>query len=310
MADLRVRATVCRRSWLEHSRVFEKVGLIAKLGDARAAAALSRLVAHLGARGIDVMVDKVSVDGTPEHAADTVDRATLATQCEAAIILGGDGTFLNAARSLAGSGIRLLGINLGRLGFLTDIVPEDLETTIDAVLDGNHVEEERFLLSAKVIRDGACELKVSAFNDVVAHAWRIARLLEFETYVDDHLVNRQRADGIIVSTPTGSTAYSLSSGGPILHPAIDGLVLVPVCPHTLTTRPLVVQADSLIEIVILGERQPESQLTCDGQTTMKLMGGDRIKICKQSETVKLIHPNSYDFYSTLRTKLYWGRDHR
>ena len=287
----------------------KKIGLITKRGDDRVGDMLASLLQHFQRRAIEVVVDADSVtDGGPAGVP-AIDRATLATQCDLAVIIGGDGTFLHAARSLAAQDIRLLGINMGRVGFLTDVVPDELDKVINDILDGNLIEEERFLLSARVLRNDRCELDVVALNDVVAHNWQIARLLEFETYVDSQLVNRQRADGIIVSTPTGSTAYALSSGGPILHPAIDALALVPVCPHTLTTRPLVVQGSSKIEIVLTGTEQPESQLTCDGQTTMRLSAGDRIQIAKNTESVKLIHPAGYDFYATLRTKLHWGREH-
>jgi NAD+ kinase len=287
--------------------VFNKVGLIAKRDDARVGEMLTRFLKLLAARGIDVVIDESSEALVDCQSARTVDRETLADECDLAVILGGDGTFLNAARSLSGKPIRLLGINMGRVGFLTDVVPEEMNSVVAAVLDGDFTEEQRFLLSTRVIHQGDCVLEVSALNDVVAHNWRIARLLEFETYINSKLVNQQRADGLIVATPTGSTAYALSSGGPILHPGIDALVLVPVCPHTLTSRPLVVQGDSNIEIVLSDGEQPEAQLTCDGQTTMKLSAGDRIQICKNSDTLSLIHPSGYDFYATLRTKLNRGR---
>ena len=287
--------------------MFNKVGLIAKRDDARVGEMLTRFLKLLAARGIDVVIDESSDAVVDCQSARTVDRETLADECDLAVILGGDGTFLNAARSLSGKPIRLLGINMGRVGFLTDVVPEEMNSVVAAVLDGDFIEEQRFLLSTRVIHQGDCVLEVSALNDVVAHNWRIARLLEFETYINSKLVNQQRADGLIVSTPTGSTAYALSSGGPILHPGIDALVLVPVCPHTLTSRPLVVQGDSNIEIVLSDGEQPEVQLTCDGQTTMKLSAGDRIQICKNSDMLSLIHPSGYDFYATLRTKLNRGR---
>jgi NAD+ kinase len=287
--------------------VFNKVGLIAKRDDVRVGETLTRLLELFAARAIDVVIDESSDTLTSFAATRTVTRETLAEECDLAVIIGGDGTFLNAARSLAGKQIRLLGINMGRLGFLTDVVPEEMHNVVSKILDGEFIDEQRFLLSTSVRRDGERVLEVSALNEVVAHSWRIARLLEFETYIDGKQVNQQRADGLIVSTPTGSTAYALSSGGPILHPGIDALVLVPVCPHTLTSRPLVVQGDSTIEIVLLEGEQLEAQLTCDGQTTLKLNGGDRLEIFKNPAALSLIHPSGYDFYATLRTKLNWGR---
>ena len=182
--------------------MFNKVGLIAKRDDVRVREMLTRFLKLLAARGIDVVIDESSDAVVDCQSARTVDRETLADECDLAVILGGDGTFLNAARSLSGKPIRLLGINMGRVGFLTDVVPEEMNSVVAAVLDGDFIEEQRFLLSTRVIRQGDCVLEVSALNDVVAHNWRIARLLEFETYINSKLVNQQRADGLIVSTPT------------------------------------------------------------------------------------------------------------
>ena len=256
----------------------------------------------------EVHLEESSAADLPPLGVTVSSMQTIAKTCDIAIVIGGDGTFLGAARSLMGSGIPLLGINMGRLGFLTDVVPGDATEALAQVMDGKFEEEHRFLLNTQVMRDKQCLVDVCALNDVVAHKWRIARLLTFETYIDSVLVNSQRSDGLIVTTPTGSTAYALSSGGPILHPSLDAIALVPICPHTLSTRPIVVQGSSEIEIVLSSGDQPEAQLTCDGQTAMELSPGDRIHISKHPQPLRLIHPLGHDYYATLRAKLHWGRE--
>ncbi len=285
---------------------FHKVGLIAKRGDPLVGETVERLALYLSDRNCSVLLDQSSADVCPNLGLPTVDKKSLAEACDLAIIVGGDGTFLNAARALAGGDIRLLGVNMGRLGFLADISPAQMNEALERILAGDFVEEARFLLEAQVVRNGASVVQAVALNDVVAHKWHIARLLQFETFIDSQLVNSQRSDGLIVSTPTGSTAYALSSGGPILHPSLDALVLVPICPHTLGARPIVVDGSSQVEIVLTSGEQPEAQLTCDGQTTMALADGDRILISKRSKPLYLVHPPGHDYYATLRAKLHWG----
>lgn len=296
-------AEVCR---LRNAVLFKSVGLIVKRDDPRVAQTVARLTEYLTDK-----LDTVYVDDEADNLVDLkvpfVDRATIAERCDLAIIVGGDGTFLNAARSLAESDIKLLGINMGRLGFLADVVPGEMTIALDRILSGDYEEEDRFLLDARVVRDGELVINTVALNDVVAHSGRIARLLEFKTFIDDRLVSQQRSDGLIVSTPTGSTAYALSSGGPLLHPTLNAMVLVPICPHTLSARPIVVDAESAIEIVLVSAEQREAVLTSDGQTTTALACGDRICIRKRSKSLILVHPPGYDYFAMLRTKLNWGR---
>ncbi len=289
--------------------VFKRLGLILKRGDPRVAETLRGLISYLQNRRHDVVLDEAGSEEFPDLDLPSVERSSLARNCDLALILGGDGSFLNAARNLAGTDIALLGINLGRIGFLTDILPEEMTSALDQVLSGNFEEDERFFLEASVLRAGRSMMHGNALNDVVAHKWKIARLLKFETFIDAHLVDRQRADGLIVATPTGSTAYALSGGGPILHPKLDAIVLVPICPHTLSARAIVVEGNSRIEIVLDGGDQPEAQLTLDGQTTMQLAAGDRICVQKQRHRLRLIHPPGHDYYSMLRAKLHWGEDY-
>jgi NAD+ kinase len=234
-------------------------------------------------------------------------RQELGNKVDLCIVVGGDGTLLNAARSLANYDVPLLGFNLGRLGFLTDVSPADMVEKLDSILSGEYLEEPRGLLHTSIFRHGELINQSCAFNDVVIHKWNGARMLEYETYIDDQFISSTRSDGLIVSTPTGSTGYALSGGGPILHPSLHAIVLVSICPHTMTYRPLVVYADSNVDIVVRDCNQSEAQVTCDGQINLGLQADDRIKIRRHKHLIRLIHPKSYDYYEILRAKLHWGK---
>jgi len=266
---------------------------------------LGKLISFLDSQPVNVFVD---AESTPMHSgkrAIITDRENLGKTCDMVIVIGGDGTFLKAARSLADCNVRVLGINLGRLGFLADVMPTKMIDCLKEVLNGHFQEEKRFLLNTVILRHNEPVFEVVVLNDIVAHKWHIARLIAFEAYIDSHLVYSQRADGLIVSTPTGSTAYALSSGGPILHPSLNAIVLVPICPHTLSNRPIVVDGGSLIEIVMEKDKQAEASVTCDGQTSIDLKPDDKILIRKRDKCLHLIHPVTHDYYTTLRTKLNW-----
>jgi len=280
------------------------IGIIAKdKGDA-VTKTIKQLVDFLSKSSCKIVYDN-SANGIIENT-QSVDRNTLASQSDLAIVVGGDGTFLSAVRSLADLNIPILGINLGRLGFLVDISPDEMIEHLEQIMQGNYVEECRFLLQAHVIRDGEIISEADAFNDVVVHIRDVARMIEFETYINGQFVNYQRSDGLVVSTPTGSTAYALSSGGPLLHATLDAMVLVPICPHTLTNRPLVINANSKVEIIIGESKQSTSQVTFDGQTAFDVKPGDKIVIEKKNNTINLIHPSAYDYYEILRAKLHWS----
>ncbi|MCW8934230.1 MAG: NAD(+) kinase [Gammaproteobacteria bacterium] len=280
------------------------IGIIAKDNSEAVKQTVQRLVDFINQKNCKIAFDQ-STDGLIENVT-CVDRITLAKQSDLAIVVGGDGTFLSAVRSLAEHNIPVLGINLGRLGFLVDISPDDMLQNLEQIMRGEYVEERRFLLEAHVERNGQLISKADAFNDVVVHIRDVARMIEFETYINGQFVNYQRADGLVVSTPTGSTAYALSSGGPLLHATLDAIVVVPICPHTLTNRPLVVNADSKVEIIIGESKQSTSQVTFDGQTAFDVNPGDKIIIRKKQEMITLIHPTSYDYYEILRAKLHWS----
>jgi NAD+ kinase len=286
---------------------FTSVGLISKYQDPSVCDTLRTLADYLRSRHLEVYLDEGSADLAADcNGLATVDRETLAARCDLVIVVGGDGTWLAAARSLASKRVPLLGVNLGRLGFLTDISPARMVETMDQVLAGQFLEEERFLLQASIHRDGKLVAEAAAVNDVVVHKWNVARMIETEVQIDGLFVYTVRADGLIVSTPTGSTAYALSGGGPILHPTLNATVLVPICPHTMTNRPLVVPGASQIEITIAEGNPDQAQVTCDGQINLSLAAGDRVLVRKH-EPIHLIHPIGHDYYRLLREKLHWGR---
>lgn len=288
--------------------MFDTIGLITKVADQQVTTTFGELVAYLRASGRRILIDADSAGTDSKNELEAVPRNELGELCDLVIVVAGDGTFLKAARDLADSSIPLLGVNLGRLGFLADIMPAEMTARLDDILQGRFEEEHRFLLTASVARDGDIVYEGSALNEVVVHKGNIPRLVEFETHVDGRLLNVQRSDGLIVSTPTGSTAYSLSGGGPILHPALDAIVLVPICPHTLSSRPLVVAGDSEIAIMLSRRNTPEAQLTLDGHSAIDLRLEDRIVIKKNPRPLRLIHPPGHDYFATLRTKLHWGRE--
>ncbi len=290
----------------EISPNFTTIGLLGKHGDMHVGATLRILHTHLSTLGVRVLLDETTAQTYPGHNMETASRQSIGAQCDLAIVVGGDGTLLNAARALCEYGIPLAGVNLGRLGFLADISPECMIERMGEILRGHYLLEERCLISSTIERDGQKISSSNAFNDAVVHKWNMARMIEFETYINGQFVNSQRSDGMIVSTPTGSTAYALSGGGPILHPTLNALALVPICPHTLSNRPIVVNGDSQIIITIIECNYDRAQLTCDGQITMACLEGDKIHIHKHALPVRLIHPFDHDHYQILRTKLRWG----
>lgn len=280
---------------------FQHAGIIGKQGDPTVRSALLRLTGMLRRRGVQVMLEAATAELLPDQDLPVGDLDAIGRQCDIAIVTGGDGTLLGAASQLSDYEIALLGINRGRLGFLTDVSAEDLEGAIERIFDGAFREEWRCLLRAEAGGESA-----KAFNDVVLQKWNIARMIEFETYVGGQFVNVQRSDGLIISTPTGSTAYALSGGGPLVHPGLDATVLVPICPHTLSNRPIVVDGDAEIEIVVCGQTDCEQiRIACDGQTLLPAAGG-RVRIVKHDHRVRLIHPVDYDYFNILRVKLGWS----
>jgi NAD+ kinase len=284
---------------------FKRIGLLGKSEDRNVSITLRALAAYLEQQKTTILLDEGIAGIFPETSHRVVDRKVLADTCSLAIVVGGDGTLLNAARSLAESGIAVLGVNFGRLGFLVDVSPEDMTQQLEKILAGDFIEEERTLLHATVTRSHDLLSETSALNDVVVHKKDVARMIELDTWIDGYFLNTNRSDGLIVSTPTGSTAYALSGGGPILHPKLNAISLVPICPHTLSNRPIVVHDASVIEIII-HKGTLEATVSCDGQVSHSLQAGDLITIRKHQHSLRLLHPQEYDYFAILRKKLRWS----
>ena len=282
------------------------IGLIGKHGDSRIAPVIASLIDFLLGRGLKVLIEDATADSLELHHAHVYPIAEIGKHIDLAVVVGGDGTMLNAARNVAGFKVPMIGVNRGRLGFLTDIAAAHMLADLGRVLDGDFKSEERLLLAAEVVRDGQTVHTSNAFNDVVVNKGPLARLIEFESYVNDEFVNSVRADGVIVATPTGSTAYALSAGGPILQPTLPAMVLVPICPHTLSDRPLAVSSDSRIEIVMTNTGNQGAHVTFDGQSSYSLFDHDRIRVQRAATPVILIHPSRRSHFEVLRAKLRWG----
>ncbi|AGA91263.1 putative sugar kinase [Thioflavicoccus mobilis 8321] len=286
--------------------LFPTIGIIAKHQDAaQVQTTLERLVRYLRARSRELLFDPASAAVLAAPTEQVLDATALGMRCDLAIVVGGDGTFLTAARALAPHGVPLVGINLGRLGFLVDVLPNEIEEALERILDGEYDEEARCMLAARVGEDDGADW-CFALNDVVVHKWNTARMIELETRIDGALVNVQRSDGLVVATPTGSTAYALSGGGPLLHPSLDALVMVPICPHTLSNRPLVVTGQVRIEIRVHEGDRHHVRVTRDGQTNESPLRHDRIFIEQAPHPARLLHPKGHDHYAILRAKLGWG----
>ncbi|RKZ72159.1 MAG: NAD(+) kinase [Gammaproteobacteria bacterium] len=288
--------------------MFKRIALISNSDAKKVAETLNSLIVYLQSNEIDFILDQNSYSLAEQTGLPVMKENEFDADCDLAIAIGGDGTMLKAAHLTCQHEIPLLGINRGRLGFLADIPADAIEDHLDKIFAGTYVEDERFLLTAEVLRDGKSLLKSNAFNDVILQKWNIARLIELEIYVDGSFVHRQRSDGVIVTSPTGSTAYALSGGGPILHPSLDALALVPICPHTLTNRPIVIDGNSVVEIVVGTREIDHARLTCDGDIACELAPGDRVRIQKKDKKIILIHPQGHDHFSILRAKLQWGKE--
>lgn len=285
---------------------FKQIGLIGRPDHNGVVETLQRVIALLQSRGHEVVLEQQTAELVPDISLPVFERHQLGAQSDLVVVVGGDGSMLNAARALVDHGVPVLGINRGRLGFLTDISPNEIESALGAVLDGHYREESRFMLNFEVLREGAVLAGCSALNDIVLHPGTAAQMIEFELFINGEFVNSQQSDGLIVATPTGSTAYSLSAGGPIMHPSLNALVLVPMYPHTLSSRPLVVNADSEIRLDVMRQRSILPLVSCDGAVRFQTEAGDSIIIRKKSGALRLIHPLDYNYYEACRSKLGWG----
>jgi len=288
------------------NRKFNTIGLIGKYADPSVGEALVSLQEYFSANQCEVLLDESTAAVFSDHNMTVVTRTKLGQQSDLIIIVGGDGSLLSAARSLVGFGVPLLGINLGHLGFLVDLCATDVHIALDKIMDGQYTEEKRFLIISEIERDGDYFGGGNAFNDVVVHKTDVARMIEIETYIDDKFMHSMHADGLIIATPTGSTAYSLSGGGPILYPSLNVMELVPICPHTMSNRPVVVSGDCEIDVVVSDHFSNNAQVTYDGQINFNLKPGDHVKIMRHPKSITILHPQDYDYFDILRAKLHWG----
>ena len=289
---------------------FKTLALVGSDRDARVVESMQILAAHLKVRGHRVLADvakNVDFDALP---VERVPEAELARQADLFVAIGGDGTMLHAARLACPFGVPVLGINRGRLGFLADIGPTELRARLDEILDGRFVEDHRAMLQATLLSRDTTERSSYALNDVVLQKWQTGRMLDFETWIDGRYVNTHGGDGLVIATATGSTAYALSCGGPIVYPELDALVLAPICPHTLFDRPIVVRGSSTIEVRLLERPDTGAQVTCDGVSLGQLAPGDQLMVKPAPTNVTLLHPPDHDYYRILRSKLRWGRGDR
>jgi len=271
---------------------FRNIVIVGREDDSRVAEPLSLLTKHLKKAGAKLL---------PK---DDIGNADLVMS------IGGDGTMLFASRLTRETGTPILGINRGRLGFLADVTPDELISSVDNVLGGNFTTDSRLLLEARLHKSSDEDAVAYALNDIVLQRRETGRMVDFETRVGGQYVNTHSGDGLIVATPTGSTAYALSCGGPIIEPQLDAVVIVPVCPHTLTDRPIVISADQSIEVSLLQRDETKAEITVDGFSMGGIDPDDKLRICAANSRVTLVHPPGYDFYGILRSKLFWGRDNR
>ncbi|MBI4189290.1 MAG: NAD kinase [Betaproteobacteria bacterium] len=282
---------------------FKTVGLIGKYKSPEIAEPLLKLGDFLVRRGVKVLIDRLTAShiGVSKYPVLTLEE--IGRQADLAIVLGGDGTMLNIARTFAPCDVALIGVNQGRLGFLTDISIDTMFETIGTILEGRYVTEERMLLEAEIFSGDKSVFNVLAFNDAVVSKGIKGSMIELEVRIDGQFLYTVRADGLIVASPTGSTAYALSSGGPIVHPSLSVMALVPICPHTFSSRPIVISSDSVVEIII--NSAADARAHFDSHSRFDLREQDRIVVRRYGHTIRLLHPVGHNYYNMLRDKLHW-----
>jgi NAD+ kinase len=266
--------------------------------------ALDDVAQFLTRQGCDVVLDKETASHTGLNQYPVLEMAQIGMQCDLGLVIGGDGTMLGIGRQMARYSLPLMGINQGRLGFITDIPLQSYQDVLQPMLQGNYQTEDRSLLQAQVMRDQRCVFSALAMNDVVVNRGGTSGMVELRVEVDGHFVSNQRADGLIIATPTGSTAYSLSVGGPLMHPAIGGWVMAPIAPHTLSNRPIVLPESSEISIEIVAGRYISANF--DMQSLADLTLGDQIKVQRSEHKVRFLHPSGWNYFDTLRKKMHWN----
>ncbi|MEO7206064.1 MAG: NAD(+)/NADH kinase [Steroidobacteraceae bacterium] len=288
-------------------QVFESVALVGNAKDLRVAECMLGLAAHFQVRGVPVLVDPGVGLAFKAGSVVLCPEQSFATRADLIVAIGGDGTLLYAARLVAGHSVPLLGVNRGRLGFLTDVSPASMLEDVDTVLAGGYTEDRRSLLAARLESHNGQMARALALNDVVVNKWETGRTMDFETSINGRFVNSHGGDGMVIATATGSTAYALSCGGPIVEPDLDVWVLAPISPHTLSDRPIVVRAGSKIALRMSDRFDSRAQVTCDGTVLGDLEQGDNLYVESADTQITLLHPPGYDYYRLLRSKLHWGR---
>lgn len=288
------------------AQLYKTIGLIGKPNHDGASATIQTLHDYLLANKYNVIIEHSVAQSLDIKNMITGTLTDIGDQADLAIVVGGDGYMLGAARVLACFDIGVIGVNRGNLGFLTDLSPNEVIEPLAQILAGKSRSEQRFIIEAEVYRHGKLKSSNSAVNEAVLHAGKVASMIEFEVYIDGSFMFSQRSDGLIVSTPTGSTAYSMSAGGPILTPNLNALSLVPMFPHTLTSRPIVVDGNSEIKLILANDNHENLQVSCDGHVILSVMPGDEVIIKKSECSIRLIHPLDHDYFNVLRNKLSWG----
>ncbi len=281
----------------------KQLGIIANPRANKVSQVLTQLLQWLAKQAVKVIVDETTA--CLGDKLEYVPEEKLTEQAELIIVLGGDGTLLRVARLPGIYKLPILGVNLGRLGFLTEITLDELFPTLEQILKHEFVTDKRLMLHTRIKRAGKVIGSHHNLNDIVINKGVLARIIELDTHINGQYVNTFQGDGLIVSTPTGSTAYSLSAGGPILYPSTRALVITPICPHTLTNRPIVIPEDFRIELRLKSENE-DVYLTCDGQEVFALQFGDIVEVCKSEHSITLIQPQQKNYYQVLRSKLNWG----
>lgn len=288
------------------TQLYKTIGLIGKPQHEGAKATIEALHKFLRLNHYHVVVENSVAQSIEIKNMSVHSLPEIGELADLAIVVGGDGYMLGAARVLACYDIGVIGVNRGNLGFLTDLSPDNVIEPLEAILKGESKSEQRFIIEAEVYRHGKLKSTNGAVNEAVLHAGKVANMIEFEVYIDNSFMFSQRSDGLIISTPTGSTAYSMSAGGPILTPNLNALSLVPMFPHTLTSRPIVVDGNSEIKLILANENYENLQVSCDGHVILSVMPGDEVIIKKSKMSIRLIHPLDHDYFNVLRNKLSWG----
>lgn len=286
--------------------MFKTIGVFGKYRDASVEEPLKDLTKHLENKGIEVKIGHTTAaEITRDLPQERIDD-DLCASIDLAIVIGGDGTLLHVARNMALSKVPVVGVNRGRLGFLTDIPQTEMLSQIDAILDGEYSIEQRMMLDVKVTRDKEVLYQQIALNDVVIGKHALERLISWQAHVNGQFVTSARSDGVIFATPTGSTAYALSAGGAIMHPGIGVISLVPISPHTLSNRPITLPGDASIELTIKNRTEHSAHVSCDGLIGFKLLGDETVEVTRSNHEVQLVHTENYNYFAMLRAKLGWG----